>query len=250
MTELVVTSWSGEGGRLYGHRFMKGFRKYWPESVSLVLYADTPSVYPRCEVRYTGDIPDWAALRQRWQRDLSVHGWATKEQPRDKAYSYVWDAARFAVKVFVMRDAAERMQSGTLTWLDGDTVTCNRVPVGWTSSLLEQADVAYLGRHKMHPETGYLGFRVPQALPLLRWCCDEYLSERFRQRRDGWTDCHVFRAGLKAVPVRAVNLTAASYTGKPDVWPVSPLGRYLEHLKGRQRKLNPDGVSSAEAVAV
>jgi hypothetical protein len=234
--DIVVTSWSPDGYRLYGSRFLKRFAKYWPESIPLVLYADAPAVHDGCEVRYTKDIPDWSDLSARWQRDPAVHGWSTDECPREKDHSYLWDAARFAVKVFVWRDAARQLGKGTLTWLDGDTETHARVHKQWPGQLLGDADVAYLGREPMHPETGYVGFRVPEALPLLNWCCEVYLSGDFRAMTDGWTDCHVFRAGLAAVKPKAVNLTPPRYRDHSHVWPFSPLSRYVDHAKGVHRK--------------
>lgn len=233
--DIVVTSWSPDGYRLYGHRFLKRFRK-WPSSVPLVVYADAPAVHRRADVRFTYEISEWVELSDRWRHDTAVHGWSTPEYQREKDYSYLWDAARFAVKVFVWRDAARRLGRGTVTWLDGDTETRSRVPDGWARSFLDGADVAYLGRGKMHPETGYVGFRVPEALPLLDWCCEAYLSERFRQMDDGWTDCHVLRAGLKAVQVPAVNLTKGKYKGKSHIWPSSPLAACVDHAKGVSRK--------------
>lgn len=238
--DVVVTSWSPDGYRLYGHRFLKTFKKRWPEESRLVIYADAPAVLPDVTVRYTYDIPEWAELTARWKHDPAVHGWSTKDYPRDKDHSYLWDAARFAVKVFVWRDAARRMRRGLVTWLDGDTETTGSVPTDWTQSLIGHADVAYLGRGSMHPETGYLGLRVPQALPLLDWCCDAYLSERFRSMTDGWTDCHILRAGLKAIRPRAVNLTKGCYTGDSHIWEASPLAPLMEHAKGVRRKRNAD----------
>jgi len=237
--EVVVTSWSPDGYRLYGNRFLKRFVKYWPSSTRLVLYADKPAVHAALETRYTFDLPDWAALSDRWRRDPSVHGWSTEAHQRSKPYSYLWDAARFAVKVFAWRDAARQLGTGTVMWLDGDTETIMRIPSGWPTTLLGDADVAFLGRGKMHPETGYVGFRVPEALPLLDWCCDAYLSDRFRAMTDGWTDCHILRAGLAAVPVRRVNLTKGLYAGKSHIWPASPLAFYLDHAKGMARKRRP-----------
>lgn len=234
--DIVVTSWSSDGFRLYGQRFLKRFHKYWPESTELVLYADAPEIHRGVDVRFTSDIPEWVELSERWRDDAAAHGWSTPEYPREKDYSYLWDAARFAVKVFVWRDAARRLGSGTVTWLDGDTETHARVSDGWVSSLLGGASVAYLGRGKMHPETGYVGFRVPEALALLDWCCEAYVSERFRLMRDGWTDCHILRAGLNAVAVSAVNLTKGKYKGKSHIWPASPLEPFIDHAKGVRRK--------------
>jgi len=235
MREAVVTSFSAAGARLYGQRMVASTARYWPTTTAVLVYADVPMTLPHAEVRLTTDLGDWMACRRHWAGDRSVQGQSTPAVPRRKNYSYRWDAARFAVKMFVQRDAALRLKQGVLTWLDGDTVTTRTIPEGWAQSLLGEADVAYLGRGSMHPETGYVGFRIPEALPLLEWCCDTYQSERFREL-PGWTDCHILRAGLAAVPVAARDLTSHLYAGRSHIWPVSPLAPYVTHHKGKSKQ--------------
>lgn len=237
MADLVVTSFSPRGAELYGRRMVEAFRHYWPPATTLVVYLDEPAALPGVTVRLTTDLTDWQTCRQKWAHDKLVHGRDAKANPKHRPYHYRYDAGRFAVKVFVMRDAAERLGRGLLTWLDGDTLTRQAVPAGWTASLLGDADVAYLGRGTMHPETGYLGFRIPEALPFLQWCADCFRTGTFRALR-GYTDCHVVQAALAAVPVRAVDLTGAHYAvaKKSHVWPASPLAAYVTHFKGSTQK--------------
>ena len=243
--DTVVTSFSPRGAVLYGERMVASVARYWPRSTSLVVYLDQAAPLPAGEARLTTDLPEWTACRTRWATDPLVQGLPTAEVPRPKPYHYRWDARRFAVKVFVQRDAAQRIGRGILTWLDGDTVTTRPVPDGFAARLLEDVDVAYLGRGSMHPETGYVGFRIPEALPVLEWCCDAYASDRFRAL-PGWTDCHILRAALEAVPVRARDLTSAHYVGKSHIWPVSPLAPYVTHFKGKSKR---DAAQKRRAVA-
>ena len=238
MTETLVTSFSPAGERLYGLRMVQSVRQHWPASTTVVVYVDGPSRVPAALQRRTADLADWMACRRRWAGDPTVQGKSTPTVPRSKPYSYRWDAYRFAVKLFVMRDAALRMGAGILTWLDGDTLTTRAIPAGWAASLLGDAAVAYLGRGSMHPETGYVGFRLPEALPLLEWCCDAYSSDRFRALH-GWTDCHILRAGIETVAVPARDLTGHRYDGHSHIWPVSPLASYVTHFKGAQKRGRP-----------
>jgi hypothetical protein len=197
----------------------------------LVAYVDAVSDVP-VMTRRTGDIPGWIETRA----TLPV----TSDDPtRYKATGYLWNAAKFAVKVFVWHDAAERLERGILTWLDADTVIRQSVPVGLSMKMLRSADVAYLGRGAMHPETGYVVFRIPEALPLLRWCCEAYRTHRYRKIKTGWTDCHVLRAGIAARKVAARDLTshkAYHWRSTVDAMALSPLGPYVTHLKGKDRK--------------
>lgn len=231
----VVTSFSPDGARLYGRRMVETFVRHW--TAPLVVYLDAP-LAPSLPVeeRWTHGIREWRECLARWAPHPHLHGRSTPERPLNKPYKYQRDVARFSVKPFVWRDAARRLGSGILTWLDGDTVTLGRVPPGLLEELLGNADVAYLGRGSMHPETGYVGFRVPEALPLLEWCCEAYISDRVLEIPHGWTDCHVLRAGLSAVPVKARDLTSHLYVGKSHIWPVSPLAPYVTHLKGAAKR--------------
>jgi hypothetical protein len=213
----------------------ESFQSYWPSTAPLTVYADEAVGEPGVSLRRTDAIAGWHQVMSEWMRHPpQPPAWAAN--PRN----YIWDVQRFAVKPFVWLDAAERLREGVLTWLDADTVTTRRVPDGFAADLLGEADVAYLGRKAMHPETGYVGFRLPQALPLLRWCVDAYETGRYREIRSGWTDCHVFRAGLDATGLLARDLTSDQHDGAwrstVDAFALSPLGPYVTHLKGSARK--------------
>lgn len=227
-TELV-TSFSLGGAALYGRRCVETVQQYWPHP--LVAYTDAPMTFRDVQIRLTGDIPDW-----RWTQDRlpSMRGGV------EKPTNYIWDAKRFAVKAFVWHDAAQWLEKGILVWLDGDTVTKTMVPSTFVSGLLKKADVAFLGRGAMHPETGFVAFRIPEALPLLTWCRDAYRLGWFKALADGWTDCHVLRAGLTAVPVKARDLTSHTFAGEwrshLDAFALSPLGPYVDHLKGARKR--------------
>lgn len=236
MRTQIVTSFSARGARLYGRRMVASFGRFWSALVPLVVYLDAP-IAPLLpvETRATTDLADWVACLLRWAGRPDLHGLETPTRPQRKAYLYRYDVARFAVKAFVWRDAARRLERGWLTWFDGDTETIRPVPPGFAPALLGDADVALLGRGPMHPETGYVGFRIPEALPLLEWCCDTYTSDRVLEL-PGWTDCHVLRAAVEAVPaVRVRDLTGHLYAGKSNIWPASPLAPYVTHHKGGQR---------------
>ena len=223
-----MTSFSLSGELAYGARMVESASR-WPSQ--LVVYADYPTTRANI-VRPTTAIPGWIET----QHTLPFK---SNKPEGYKPTGYLWNAQKFAVKCFVWRDAAERLERGVLTWLDADTVIRKRVPAGLSERLLGTADVAYLGRGVMHPETGYVAFRIPEALPLLRWCCDRYTSGKFKKIKTGWTDCHVLRAGMKKLRVPAVDLTSSKsqvWHSKVDAVALSPLGPYVTHLKGKAAK--------------
>ncbi len=232
--DVLVTSFAPEHAEAYGYRGVVTMWNHWPAWLSV--YQDAPSAWtPPAGARHlTGEIPGWTEMRDSlpWRNPASA-----------KPENYIWNARKFAVKVFVWCDVAERLQSMSscvMTWLDADTVTSTQVPKGFSASVLGDAAVAYLGRGAMHPETGFVAFRLPEALPLLRWMRDAYREGTFAQWSDGWTDCHALRHGLSAVPVRAVDLTstkhAGEWTSRVDAFALSPLSSYVQHLKGSKAK--------------
>lgn len=229
MSTEIVTSFSLAGAALYGRRCVDTTLGHWP--YPLVAYTDVPMTFRDVRTRLTGDIPDW-----RWTQDRLPAQRGNAEKPTN----YIWDAKRFAVKAFVWHDAAEWLEQGTLVWLDADTVTRAMVPTSLVPDLLGDADMAFLGRGAMHPETGCVVFRIPEALPVIKWCRDAYRLGWFKALSDGWTDCHVLRAAISALPVKARDLTshahAGEWTSRVDAFALSPLGPYVDHLKGTRRK--------------
>lgn len=229
MRAELVTSFSVEGAELYGHRCVASVQAHW--SHPLVAYTDAPMACTGADVRLTSDIPEWVQTKVRLPH--------MRPDAPFKPTNYVWDARRFAVKVFVWHDAAVRLGHGLLVWLDGDTVTTADVPASLPLALVGESSVAYLGRGEMHPETGIVVFRLPEALPLLRWCREFYATGAFHALQDGWTDCHVLRAGLEATGLYARDLTSHlhdEWRSSVDAVALSPWGRYVQHLKGPARK--------------
>jgi hypothetical protein len=224
----IVTSFSAAGAELYGRRCVDSVLAHWPDP--LVVYVDEP-ITLAAPTRLTWDMPDW----------LTTKAALPSMRPEaEKPANYIWNARRFAVKAFVWADAAVRLERGILVWLDGDTQTTEAVPDGLIERLMDGVDVAYLGRGAMHPENGFVCFRIPEALPLLFWCREAYRSGSFRSWSDGWTDCHALRAGLAAVPVRARDLTSHTFDGEwrsgVDAFGRSPLGSFVKHFKGPKAK--------------
>ncbi len=234
----VVTSFSPAGAEIYGRRCVASVQTHWPHP--LVVYADAPLECKGVTVRNTAHIPHWLETKEQLPTSRPDAPLTGVDRWTRKPTSYLWDAQRFAVKVFVWLDAAKRMESGLLVWLDGDTVTTADVPAGLIADLMQGTDVAYLGRGAMHPETGFVAFRIPEALPVLRGCVEAYQWEWFRALAKGWTDCHVLWAALTAMPVQSRDLTSHIYPGEwrssIDAMALSPLGPYVRHLKGSHRK--------------
>lgn len=225
MRSELITACSPSGYAQYGKAGIASMREHWP--IPVTVYADAPMVIAGASVRLTTEIPGWSALQAQLP---SVN--PSGSQPEN----YRWNAKKFAVKCAVWAHAAMHCEADALVWLDADTVTKASVPVGLAADLLGEADVAYLGRGAMHPETGCVVFRIPQALYLIHACLAAYQTGAFRSWKDGWTDCHVLRWALGCTGAKGRDLTSHQYAGewdsKVDAFALSPLGDFVTHLKG------------------
>ncbi len=193
---------------------------------SLTCYVDAVSGSER-----TCDIEGWPETQRRLPR--------TGPLSAEKPDNYIWNAQKYAVKCFVWSDMAARIGEGVLVWLDADVRAEQPIPEGFFTDLLGDAAVAYLGRGEMHPETGCVVFRLPEAMPLIAFCREAYSAGLFRGLTDGWTDCHVLRAAMQAhpeIPTRSLTTYDGPWTSKVDAFAHSPLGGFLKHFKGQQAK--------------
>ena len=234
----IVTSWGPHGWTQYASKFCRTFEDNWPASVDLVCYVEEPVSVKRAELRDLMSVHPCRDFLRRHKDNLTVQGkvqqpcWKSNE--RAQGNSYRTNAYKFGRKTFAIRDAALKLGTGILCWMDADVVTTHRVPEDWLADLLpSDTDCAYLGRPGSYSECGFIAFRLPQSMPLIeRWTryyeADEFLAER------EWHDSWLFdRARERCPSVRCHNITP---NGRRHVWHESPLTRWADHMKGAWRK--------------
>lgn len=238
----IASGFSPAGFEEYGRAMLRGFAAHWPADCRLTLYTEQDVELPaasRPAIRQRNlwrDVPRAASFRDRHHANPLAKGYG-----RDGAQEYNWrqDAMKWFRQVMIAHDAAARCcpafpdSEQLFVWLDGDVMTHRDVPAGLVAELLGGADVAYLGRAPKHSEIGFLAFRLPAALPLLRLWCDLYASDRIFQLRE-WHSAFAFDHAREAVRplVRSRDLTPG---GRGHVWHSSPLARYTDHLKGARK---------------
>lgn len=237
MSALIVTSFGAAGYERYGRRFCETFAKAWNPVDDLVCYVEEPAEIPRGETRLLSKALGASEFLARHADSPLVQGraptpaWRDKE--REAGYSYRTDAYKFARKVFAIADAAAEYEGSILAWIDADVVVLRRTPRDLVAEQLENADVAYLGRKGPHSECGFLAFRLPQALPLIRTWQDFYADDTFLAERQ-WHDSYLFdRARERHPEIKCRDLTPGM---SGHVWPKSPLAPYMDHCKGEDRK--------------
>lgn len=241
----VVSSAGKSGFHEYGYRFMDTFAKHWPKDVDLVMYREGQETHPRARMRDLFDSLDCVQFLDGHKNNPIANGrlvegdaaptcWKNKDVT--KGYSFRTDAVKFCRKVFAIADAAERLRSGLLVWIDADVVHLNDVPADFIERLLAGKDVAYLGRDNCHSECGFLAFRLPQALPLIRRWARFYTTDEVFLLSE-WHDSFVFDECRRLTP--EVSCRDMTPGGRRHVWASekSPLRAYMDHCKGERKAL-------------
>lgn len=228
----AVTSFHKEGLEVYGRRFLKGFERYWPRDVELIVYAEKCSAdVPKGPWKIVE--PHWSDLDDFKRRCPPVH-----ERPSDK---WKHDAARFANKAWAiyrgLRDYGEKC-----FWLDSDIVTYRPIPMEFLEILLpDDAYCCYLGRDGSrlpYTETGFLGFNG--AHEAHEAFMDDFLTVYESGRifdLPEWHDCYAFddvRKKWQARGLIALDLNTSGEVAHPFVHSI--LGDYMDHCKGPLRK--------------
>lgn len=153
-------------------------------------------------------------------------------------YDYRFDAVKFAKKGFAILHALRAARARYVFWIDADAAFRARTGAGFLRSLLERqgASVAYFGRARPHSETGFIAFDTSRLGSFVLRYAEHWEGSRRLFCLPGWTDCDAFDAALAACRgadgFRAVSLSAVP---EGPVIALSPLGRHIEHAKGRAK---------------
>lgn len=247
----VITSFNAAGYESYGKKFLETFKKNWPKDVKLRAYFHdmaSPTDAPKSpNIKYV-DLLEVAPFIKDFRRHFPT---ATGQQPQ--GYNYRMDAQKFIHKMFALFDGATKVKSGKLIWLDGDTFTKEKITKKFLVDLCGSEDIVHLGRTAInYSETSFLSFDMKSTRSL------EFLAD-FRQLYTSgeifgfseWHDGFVFERLLnihKPHGLTAKNLTP---TCKDlNAFGVSPLAKYMEHLKGALKNEVPQGGSTSKGIKI
>lgn len=239
MRHSVCTSFSPEGYRIYGKRFIETFIQYWPADVGLmVVYEhELPEVGrddPRITFRDLFDDERWMEFRQRFKHDPKVDS-------KDPTFG----AMKWARKVFAL--AGEQYESDWLIWLDGDVETTRYVDDDFFAAVLpDDKFLSFLDRrHYRYSECGFVGYNVTydDVRTLLANMLEWYQSGRFTELAE-YGDSYVFDVCRRMIfgPTNVRDFMRLGEGCKgTHVWPQSVLRHWFVHSKGPRRKLETYG---------
>ena len=242
---VVITSMNKEGWDRYGHRFVDTFLKFWPEEISLVIYAEGFRLDKQlARVAIVNFDDQLSQSIQTFNTQLKILYQKIGQKPKE---SYLFDAMKFAKKGFALVDGIEKNIGKQVIWLDADVYTFSPFSIHQIEQLIqcgnEEVFCAHLRRFGMHTESGFMGFNTMH--PLVNEFCERYKSIYLTGaifHQEHWTDCHVFDC-LKTYYIsfgfkNAFFEIPSALSTHPFI--NSPLGLFMDHLKGNRKN---NGVS-------
>lgn len=255
MKYALVTTFAAKHYDLYGKRMIETFSQYWPQDVEIHIYheGDIPTTdKPRVFYKDLLDVnPDLVAFKERYKNDPVANGMPDnagtpggKRRPKGinpkwfPKQSYLWDAVRFSHKVYAQTHLASTTDADVMFWVDADTITYRNVGDAYKEWLPPNMFCSYLGR-KTYTECGFIGFNLKHP------SSNEFMERYKAMYNDDtifdlieWTDCHAFdkvREDMeKEGKITNYNLNTSGDKRHPFV--NSPLGAYMDHLKGNRKQ--------------
>jgi hypothetical protein len=255
----AVTTCHAEGWRLYGRDMVESFLRHWPKSVSLYVYAEgfAPDLNdPRVVwLDLLAECPNLVAFKERHRDDPKAHGrqarhhWEVKFRIRNPLFrvrkvecwglGYRWDAVRFSHKPFSIFDAARRVTSDVLFWIDADIRVFADVPIAFLEEVMPpDCFISYLRRPRFS-ECGFVGYnlRHPATRVFLAEFERLYTSDALFKERE-YHDSFLFDIVRRRVERRGcVSYDIGQGIGDEGghVFVNSPLGRFMDHMKGERK---------------
>ena len=242
---MIVTSFSQTGYHKYGKRFIETFLKHWSDENLIVFYErGIPSNAPKDDrIKYV-DLFKYETF-VKFRSSISKSHCLFKGQLKgvgkngEDIYDFRMDADRFFCKVFSIFTAHAEFQSFNtnkyLTWLDADTFSYKDVPEGFVGSLMNENYLAFLGRPGLYSECGFMAFDTTfeEHEIFMDSYLRMYLTGAFTYLGE-YHDCYVLDKVRTLLQVKSIDLAKGVNSNHPFIYTV--LGRYMDHLKGPQRK--------------
>ena len=255
----AVTTFNEDGYERYARAMIDAFVRNWPADVTLYCFLESfrlEEIAPN--VRFLSlecSCSSLVAFKERHRDNPRAHGEerrSIEKGPGGKpiGIGFRWNAVRYAHKSLAVTHAGRTLDEDVMYWMDADTVTFEPVPREFLEGLLpEDAYVCYLGRPHF-TETGFVGYnlRHPQNEAFMARYQEFYDRDLLFAEQE-WHDCWIFdtvrrefeRRGL----IRSRNLSPANVSPEhPFI--NSELGNYMDHLKGKRKKLGRTPVDQLE----
>ena len=262
-----ITSYKPGCWDQYAKKGIEAMAKNLPDEIDLVVYAEEK--IPACDyerikwIDLNNAEPELFKFKKRHKNDPVANGklgnveGGVRRLPElqklgglDKnKESFLWDAVRFANKVFCVINAVRNSSDyNYVVWLDADTNIFRPMPFEFITKLLPQNTmVTYLGRENptlndggKYPECGFVGYNLqhPETQNFINEWERLYKEDSVFKILE-WHDSYVFWHLTKKF--RQEKLIEVNDIGKwvgvkgHHVFVNSVLGQYIDHMKGDRK---------------
>lgn len=246
--KAVCTTFPLSYYQLCAREMLATFDTYWPKDIDLFIALDrvTQEEYRTIEADLNTVLASGRNffISNEWTPEKEAFYKRNQDSPD---VSYRFHVCRFAHKVFALHGVAEHCkQTGhdTLIWLDADVITHKPI----THDILENELLprsgeasSYLGRSEApHSECSFMAFNEA-GFGIINKMHEYYVTDKVLEL-PGWTDCDVFDHVLKdyinpRFNTLALNRNLSEGIKGWHVFPLSPLGKYMEHRKGNRKNI-------------
>lgn len=235
----VVTTYNKKYYDICGKKMIQTFIEHWPKDVTLYCYyqEQEPEIYAD-NVQYI-DLYGVNPQLKRFVFDNQLD--EQKNGIINGKYDFQRDGVKFSHKVFAQTHSLKRSTSDIILYLDADTYTHDKPNLDYIDSIMPEDHLCtYFGRPRLYDETGFYMHNV-QHYKSMRWA--EAL-EKIYTEGELWTyplqvDCYTMYAGRQKFKDEP-QLDLVEHhggLGKKHPFVNSPLGEFLDHLKGDRKEL-------------
>lgn len=243
----VITTFPHSKWNEYAKRMIETFDWGWPQEIQLKIYYENqiPDDAPQSNriewIDLNASCPDLVAFKQKHKNNPYANGYKVGSDTNQKG-SYLWEAIRFAHKSFCVSHQALNSSTDFVIWLDADVVTHSPVPFEFIESLINPKDyTCYLGREKIYPECGFVIYNTKHPINhsfMTDW--QNLYNKDTLFDLEEYHDSYLFWHLLKKYNLEdkeGLNLSKG-HPHRPGVHVFinSPLGNYMDHLKGSRKK--------------
>jgi len=246
----VVTTFNQQGLQLYGQRFINSFAQNMPPEVDMYAYGERcrpqipkskPKIYALDQEQ---SVPAVFEFKKRYKDDPRANGQGPDKKRLDAKKAFKWDAIKFSNKVYVVCDAARRVDADVLIWMDADSYVHTPMTVDFLEKFIpEDVFTCYAGRTNKYTECGWysMNLKHPHAKEFFnefQRMYDEAEQGIFLEKE--WHDSYIYDVVRvwheQTYGVKNKNYSAGivEKEGHPII--NSELGAYIDHMKGDRKR--------------
>jgi len=242
----VITTFPPNKWEQYAKRMVETFLWGWPTEISLTVYyegnipADAPQDDRLKWIDLEATSPSLVDFKSKHKNNPHANGHKVGTDTNKKG-SFLWEAVRFAHKSFCVSHATLNSSTDLVVWLDADVVTHSPVPYEFVESLHKSNNFSsYLGRQHIYPECGFVIYNTKH--PVLKdfmadW--QELYEKDLLFNLEEYHDSYLFWHLIKKHNLESQSFNISDgHPHRPGVHVFinSPLGHYMDHLKGAKKK--------------